>query len=46
LGQSKAYDGAYLAVAETLRAEFWTADRALVQRVGVDWVRGLEAGPQ
>jgi predicted nucleic acid-binding protein len=46
LGQSKAYDGAYLAAAEVLRAEFWTADRELVKKAGVDWVRLLEAGPQ
>jgi predicted nucleic acid-binding protein len=45
LRQSKSYDGAYLAVAEALGAEFWTADRALVDRAGVDWVRLLEAGP-
>lgn len=46
LRQSKSYDGAYLAVAEALGAEFWTADRALVQGAGVDWVRLLEAGQQ
>jgi len=41
LGQSKAYDGAYLAVAEALGAEFWTADRGLVRGAGVDWVRSI-----
>jgi hypothetical protein len=30
LGQSKAYDGFYLALAEQSNAEFWTADQCLV----------------
>ncbi len=48
LGQSKAYDGFYLALAERLSlekgvsAEVWTADRRLFNRAqaaGVAWVR-------
>ncbi len=41
LGRSKAYDSAYLAVAERLGAPFWTADRHLVRNargLGLDWV--------
>ncbi len=48
LGQSKAYDGFYLALAERLSqekncaVEFWTADKRLFNRAteaGVSWVR-------
>jgi predicted nucleic acid-binding protein len=42
LGQSKAYDGFYLALAERLGAEFWTADRKLAngaRQAKADWVR-------
>lgn len=41
LGQGKIYDSAYLAVAEALQAEFWTADRRLARaakQAGADWV--------
>ena len=44
LHQSKAYDGPYLAVAEQLRAEFWTADERLVRSLteqGVQWVHWI-----
>ena len=44
LGQSKTYDSAYLAVAESLQTEFWTADRPLVksaQRAGAHWVHSI-----
>lgn len=44
LGQSKAYDGFYLALAERLNAELWTADKRLFNRakqLGVDWVRWI-----
>ncbi len=49
LGQARAYDGFYLALAERLRAELWTADRRLVSsahHVGAAWVRwiGNESG--
>jgi predicted nucleic acid-binding protein len=39
-----AYDAHYLALAEWLDAEFWTADRRLVHAVQDDlpWVRGVE----
>jgi predicted nucleic acid-binding protein len=42
LGQSRIYDGLYLAVAEEVGAELWTADRRLAnaaRQVGVGWVR-------
>jgi predicted nucleic acid-binding protein len=42
LGQKRAYDGFYLALAEQLGMQMWTADRRLangVRQVGVEWVR-------
>ena len=45
LGQSKAYDGFYLAVAERMGAELWTADEKLRNRarqLGLSWVRWIE----
>ena len=42
LGQRRAYDGFYLALAEQLEMELWTADRRLVngaRQAGVEWVR-------
>lgn len=42
LGQSRAYDGFYLTLAEQLEMELWTADRRLVngaRQAGVEWVR-------
>jgi predicted nucleic acid-binding protein len=44
-GQPQAYDAHYLALAETLRCEFWTADARLYRRVGdaLPWVRWLGA---
>jgi predicted nucleic acid-binding protein len=45
LGQSKAYDGFYLALAEMKTAELWTADERLFNRVrqlGFSWVRWIE----
>lgn len=47
LGQSKAYDGFYLALAERLGAELWTADARLSDRarqLGVVWVRWVGEG--
>jgi predicted nucleic acid-binding protein len=41
LGQSKAYDGFYLAVAERTEAELWTVDERLYNRahqLGISWV--------
>ncbi|MGD8792291.1 MAG: type II toxin-antitoxin system VapC family toxin [Anaerolineae bacterium] len=46
LGQSKAYDAHYVALAEVLGAEMWTADGRLARnarQVGVDWVRLVSA---
>lgn len=41
LGQTVAYDAHYVALAEFLDCDFWTADRRLVGRVSPDipWVR-------
>lgn len=44
LGQSKAYGGAYLAAAESLGAELWTADQRLAQAAhaaGAAWVKPI-----
>jgi predicted nucleic acid-binding protein len=41
LGHSKTYDAHYLALADHLRLDFWTADRRLAngtQQAGVTWV--------
>lgn len=45
LGQARAYDSIYLALAEHLHAEFWTADRRLANRAqqcGATWVHLAE----
>jgi len=44
IGQSKVYDAQYLALAESLSAEFWTADQRLfhaLQGLGVNWVHNV-----
>src|SRR5438477_244782 len=44
LNQVRAYDGFYLALAEQLKAEFWTADKRLanaVQQIGANWVHWI-----
>jgi predicted nucleic acid-binding protein len=44
LNHSKTYDAQYLALAELERANFWTADRRLVngaRQAGVDWVHWI-----
>lgn len=44
LGQSKAYDGQYLAAAQWAEADLWTADARLAEqarRLGVEWVHAL-----
>jgi predicted nucleic acid-binding protein len=41
LGDMVAYDSSYLAVAESLEAPLWTADRRLVNKVrslGIEWI--------
>jgi predicted nucleic acid-binding protein len=41
IGHSKAYDAQYLALAESLSAEFWTADVRLVhvlEKLDVSWI--------
>ncbi len=47
LNQTVAYDAQYLATAERLGAEFWTADRRLVnsvQPLGIPWVHWTGEG--
>lgn len=44
LGQSRAYDGFYLALAEKLSAPLWTADKRLAnaaRQAGVAWVHSV-----
>jgi predicted nucleic acid-binding protein len=43
LGQTVAYDAHYLALAETLECDFWTADRRLADAAGdeVPWVHWI-----
>lgn len=41
IGQAVAYDSVYLALAEEMGAELWTADQRLVKaahKAGVDWI--------
>jgi predicted nucleic acid-binding protein len=45
LGQSKAYDAQYLALAEALDCALWTTDQRLAQRcaqLNLDWVKSIE----
>ena len=47
LGQSKTYASAYLAAAEVLHADFWTADHRLARfahQAGVTWVHSIFEG--
>lgn len=47
LQQARAYDAFYIALAERLQAEFWTADRRLAnaaQQLGVNWVHRIGEG--
>ena len=45
LAQSKAYDAFYLATAEKMEAEFWTADERLYNRckkdLGLEWIHWI-----
>jgi predicted nucleic acid-binding protein len=40
-----AYDSYYLALAQTLRCDLWTADRRLFNAASVSWVRLVESNP-
>jgi predicted nucleic acid-binding protein len=42
LRRTAAYDGFYLALAQTLGADLWTTDRRLRTAVDLPWVRVLE----
>ncbi len=45
IGQSKVYDSIYLALAERLNAEFWTADKRLVnatRALNINWVKWID----
>ena len=44
LGRAAAYDSFYLALAERLECELWTADRHLRNAVGLSWVRRIDGG--
>jgi predicted nucleic acid-binding protein len=44
IGQAKVYGAQYLALAESLSAEFWTADKRLfhaAQELGANWVHEI-----
>jgi predicted nucleic acid-binding protein len=41
LGRAAAYDSFYLALAESLQCELWTADRRLCGAVDLAWVRSV-----
>jgi predicted nucleic acid-binding protein len=41
LERAAAYDSFYLALAEMLGCELWTADQGLQRAAGVDWVRSV-----
>lgn len=46
LGQKRAYDAHYLALAEQLGTELWTADKRLANgaaQAGIDWVKSIIA---
>lgn len=47
LGQNKVYDAQYVALAESLGAEFWSADERLVNTLktqGADWAHWVGEG--
>jgi len=41
LNRATAYDSFYLALAQSLGCELWTADKRLQGAVGLPWVRGV-----
>jgi predicted nucleic acid-binding protein len=41
LGRASAYDSFYLALAEGLQCELWTADQRLCHAVNLPWVRSI-----
>jgi predicted nucleic acid-binding protein len=41
LNRAAAYDSFYLALAQSLNCDFWTADRKLVRAVNEPWVRWI-----
>ena len=45
LNRAAAYDSFYLALAESLGCELWTADRRLRNAVDLPWVRSMEETP-
>jgi predicted nucleic acid-binding protein len=45
LQRAAAYDSFYLALAERLQCEFWTADKRLFNAASVEWVRYLGTEP-
>lgn len=48
LGQSKSYDAQYLALAEFIQANFWTADKRLVHAArqrAINWVHWIGEDP-
>ena len=44
LNRIAAYDSFYLALTESLSAEFWTADKRLANAVSVPWVQYIADG--
>jgi len=42
LQRAAAYDSYYLALAEALKCDLWTADRRLYDAAGLPWVRWVE----
>ena len=43
LQRASAYDSFYLALAQALDTDFWTADKKLYNAVGTDWIHMLES---